>query len=118
MEQSILITTKKVLGLEAGYTPFDVDILLHINSAFSTLVQIGVDPLQGFFVDDETSTWEEIDAPTEWLNLIRTYVFLKVRMLFDPPTTSFLLEANSNQLKEYEWRINVFREGELWTTPA
>jgi hypothetical protein len=113
MEESILKSTKKILGLADNYTPFDLDVITHINAAFSILDQLGVGPPGGFVIDDETELWSDYTAPPNQLHLIKTYVFLKVRMLFDPPTTSFLIEATNNQLREYEWRLNSFREWEL-----
>ena len=113
MEESILISTKKILGLDAMYTPFDLDVITHINAAFSLLNQLGVGPVDGFFIEDETMEWSEFGVPLNQLNLVKTYVYLKVRVLFDPPGTSFLVEAANNQIKEYEWRLNIFREAEL-----
>jgi hypothetical protein len=113
MEESILKSTKKILGIADDYTAFDLDIITHINAAFSILDQLGVGPEGGFFIEDEVATWNDFLAPSNQLNLVRTYVFLKVRHLFDPPTTSFLIEATEKQIKEYEWRLNVFREDEL-----
>jgi hypothetical protein len=110
MADSILISTKKILGLDADYTPFDLDVITHINAAFSILNQLGVGPLDGFFIEGDQETWDDFAVPANQLNLVRTYIFLKVRMLFDPPATSFLIEACNNQIKEYEWRLNVFRE--------
>lgn len=110
MADSILDSTKKILGLDAGYTPFDLDVITHINAAFSILDQLGVGPVGGFFIEDSGPTWDDFDCPLNQRNLVRTYVFLKVRMLFDPPTTSFLIEASNNQIREYEWRLNSFRE--------
>jgi hypothetical protein len=110
MVDSILDSTKKILGLDATYTPFDLDIITHINAAFSILDQLGVGPEGGFFIEDAEATWADFVCPPNQLNLVRTYVFLKVRMLFDPPTTSFLIEACNNQIREYEWRLNSFRE--------
>lgn len=113
MEESILTSTKQILGLAADYTVFDQDVLTHINAAFFVLNQLGVGPVEGFMVDDATAVWDDFvllvgSEPSK--SLIKTYVFLKVRMLFDPPTTSFLIEAMNNQIKEYEWRLNVARE--------
>ena len=113
MEESILISTKKILGLDATYTPFDLDVITHINAAFSILNQLGVGPVDGFFIEDETAKWDDFLVPLNQISLVKTYVYLKVRVLFDPPGTSFLLEAANNQIKEYEWRLNVFREVEL-----
>ena len=113
MEESILKSTKKILGLADNYTPFDLDVITHINAAFSILDQLGVGPDGGFMIEDEVTVWGDYAAPPNQLHLIKTYVFLKVRMLFDPPTTSFLIEATNNQLREYEWRLNTFREWAL-----
>jgi hypothetical protein len=113
MEESILKSTKKILGLAEDYTPFDLDIITHINASFSILNQLGVGPVEGFSIYDDEAVWEDFVVPSNQLHLVKTYVFLKVRYLFDPPGTSFLLEAYSNQIKEYEWRLNIFREYEL-----
>jgi len=114
MEDSILKSTKKILGLDADYTPFDLDIITHINAAFSILNQLGVGPEASFFIEDDTSVWADFNVPTNQLNLVKTYVYLKVRILFDPPATSYLISAATDQIKEYEWRLNVFREVELY----
>lgn len=110
METSILTSTKKILGIAESYTAFDLDIITHINSAFSVLSQLGVGPSEGFMIEDEAPVWNDFPVPTNQLMLVRTYVFLKTRLLFDPPTTSFLIDAMKNQINEYEWRLNVFRE--------
>lgn len=117
MEQSILTSTKKVLGLDAAYTIFDLDVITHINAAFSILTQLGVGPVDGFFIEDESATWDIYGVPPEQLNLVKTYVYLKVRILFDPPSTSFHLTAAQDQVKEYEWRLNTFRECEVIPHP-
>jgi hypothetical protein len=113
VEESILISTKKVLGVSEEYAEFDLDILTHINAAFGVLNQLGLGPDEGFYVEDENSLWEDYITKSSALSMIRTYVFLKVRFLFDPPTTSFLISAFEEQIKQHEWRINVFRESEM-----
>ena len=110
MEESILVSTKKVLGIDAGYESFDLDIVTHINAAFSVVNQLGVGPDDGFFITDETAVWGDLSLPDNQLNLVKTYVYLRVRMVFDPPGTGFLIEAMKNQIKEYEWRLSTFRE--------
>lgn len=110
MEESILDSTKKVLGIDKDYDHFDQDIITHINAAFSILDQLGVGPLGGFSIQDATPKWSDYLVPANQLHLTKTYVFLKVRVLFDPPGTSFLLKAAEDQIREYEWRLNVFRE--------
>lgn len=113
MEQSILKSTKKILGLAEDYTPFDLDVITHINAAFSILDQLGVGPVGGFSIVDDTTEWSDYVVPTNQLHLVKTYIYLKVRSLFDPPGTSYLISATDAQLKEYEWRLNVFREWEI-----
>lgn len=113
MESSILTSTKKVLGIAEAYTAYDLDILTHINSTFATLEQLGVGPVGGFFIEDASTGWDEYPVPVDQLNMVRAYVFLKVRMVFDPPTTSFVLESHDRQIKEFEWRLNVAREEAL-----
>jgi hypothetical protein len=114
MENSILLSTKKILGIADSYTVFDLDIITHINATFNLLYQLGIGPAEGFMIEDDTAVWEDFaDVPMHQLNLVRTYVFLKVRMLFDPPTTSFMITAMTDQIKEYEWRLNCFREWDL-----
>ncbi len=110
MENSILISTKKILGVEANYTAFDLDIITHINAALSTLDQLGIGPVFGVSIEDDTATWNDLVLPQNQLSMVRTYIFLKARLLFDPPATSFLLDAVNKQIQEYEWRLGVFRE--------
>jgi hypothetical protein len=118
MEESILTSTKKILGLDQDYTAFDLDIITHINAAFTILNQLGVGPEEGFYIQDEDDVWSDFLVPSNQLQLVKTYVFLKVRILFDPPATSFLIQAATDQIREYEWRLNVFREVELPPTIA
>jgi hypothetical protein len=111
MEESILISTKKILGITSDYLVFDLDIITHINSALSTLTQLGVGPTTGFMIEDSTPKWDDfIVNNNPLMNMCKTYVFLRVKMLFDPPTTSYLLSAIKEQLAEHEWRLNEFRE--------
>jgi hypothetical protein len=117
MEQSILISTKKILGIAEDYTVFDLDIITHINSAFSTLTQLGVGPAQGFMIDDATAVWADFIVDDLQYNAVKSYVFLKVRQLFDPPSTSYLISAVERQIQELEWRLNVHREETGWVDP-
>lgn len=119
MEDSILKSTKKILGLAADYTPFDLDVITHINTAFSTLYQLGVGPATGFAIEDDTKTWADfISGDISIVNACKTYVYLRVRLLFDPPTTSFTLSSMKEQLQEYEFRISVLREDASWIDPS
>jgi len=110
MEDSILIATKKILGLSNDYTVFDLDVMTHINAAFGTLNQLGFDPVVISGVDEK---WSDLTVEEHVLSQIKTYIYLKVRSIFDPPATSFHLEAMKNQILELEWRLNVFREEAL-----
>lgn len=119
MEQSILNSTKKILGIDADYTVFDLDIITHINTAFSILTQLGVGPEEGFMIEDDTALWTQFDPIDDNLNFnaVKSYVFLKVRQLFDPPTTSYLITATNEQIAELEWRLNTYREGSEYVPP-
>lgn len=118
MDHSILNNVKKILGIEADYTSFDPDILLHVNSVFSTLNQLGIGPDEGYMIEDDTATWDAFIGDDPRLNQIKSYVSLRVRLLFDPPQTSFLIESMQKQVQEMEWRLNVQREEESWTDPS
>jgi hypothetical protein len=114
---SILTSVKKLLGIDESYTAFDPDILMHINTAFGTLNQLGIGPTDGFEIEDDTPTWDDFQTDVR-MNGVKTYVVLRVRLLFDPPTTSYAIEAMKNQVQELEWRLNVVREGDSWTPPV
>ena len=106
---SILNTVKKMLGIDVSYHVFDMDIIVGINSALATLNQLGVIVDSDFTVMDECSKWDEV-IKDKWftrLSFIQQYVYLKVKTLFDPPTSSFVLDAFNKQISELEWRINV-----------
>lgn len=119
MTQSILQSTKKILGIAPEYQAFDLDVLTHINSAFLSVQQLGVGPSDGFMIEDETAEWGTLLGGDPRLNAVKTYVFLRVRLLFDPPTTSFHLSAMQEQIKELEWRLMVHVDPPLpVTVPA
>jgi len=111
--ESILNSTKQILGQGADDHGFDVDIVMHINSVFSILNQLGIGPVEGLFITDATTEWSAFLADDVLLNATKTYVYLRVRMLFDPPTTSYHITAMEKQIAEIEWRLNVYREGLL-----
>ncbi|HPE27635.1 MAG TPA: hypothetical protein PLM10_02095 [Saccharofermentans sp.] len=111
MMNSILLSTKKTLGLSADYTIFDQDIIMHINTVFSIIHQLGIGPEEGFEITDADDVWTDFVSDVR-LNTLRSYVYLRVRLLFDPPTTSYLLAAVQEQIKELEWRMNVYREAQ------
>jgi len=116
MDQSILRSTKKVLGIHVDDDTFDLDIITFINSALSAIQQLGLG--QGFFIVDDTAEWQEIVPDERLLGLIRTIVYLRTRMLFDPPTTSYTQSAMNAQIEELEWRLNVWREDTGWVDPS
>lgn len=111
MSESILTSTKKILGIGEDYDVFDMDIIMHINGVMSTLHQLGLGPEEGFMIQDSSEEWGDLLEDDMRLNSIKTYVYLKVRLLFDPPSTSFVLTAMNEQIKELEWRLNAYREG-------
>jgi hypothetical protein len=118
VNDSILTSTKQALGLAEDYTAFDPDVIMHINSVFSTLNQLGIGPDLGFMIEDKEALWATFLGSDPRLNNVKTYVYLRVRMLFDPPQTGFHTTAMQEQIKELEWRINVQREDEKWIPPV
>lgn len=119
LEQSILNSTKKILNVDPSDDSFDIDILTHINAAFSHLHQLGVGPDAGFVVEDQTLKWDDFlpDAPLYILSAVKTNVYLRVRSLFDPPTLSHVLTAMQQQLTESDVRISTMREATDWVDP-
>lgn len=110
MENSILDTTKKVLGVDSSDQAFDMDLIIYINSTFTVLNQLGVGPDVGFAISDADQLWDEYDVDLPTLSMVKSYVYLKVRMLFDPPTLSYLLNAYEKQIAEFEWRLCAIKE--------
>ena len=105
--ESILTSIKKMLGIEESYEQFDAEIIMHINSVFMTLLQLGVGPTEGFTIASKHATWSEFLPAGQQLEAVKTYMGQKVRLLFDPPTSSALLQAMERQVAEWEWRLNV-----------
>lgn len=111
MGDSILTSVKKLLGIAEDYTQFDTDIIMHINSVFSTLAQLGVGPSNGFAIEDDSAIWSDyLSDNASKLNFVKTYIYLKVRLVFDPPQSSAVIEAFNRNISELEWRINVAAE--------
>lgn len=104
---SILISIKKLLGITEEYTHFDQDIIMHINSALFTLDQLGVVSLKGFRITGESEEWDDLLDGDADLEAVKSYIYLKVRILFDPPSSSVLMESINRQISEFEWRLNV-----------
>lgn len=103
---SILTSIKKLLGIAEEYEHFDADIIMHINSVFMILTQMGVGPTEGFTITDKTSTWDEFILDSTVIESVRSYVYLKVRLLFDPPTSGTVMESTKQLISELEWRLN------------
>lgn len=116
MNESILTTTKKSLGLTESYEAFDSDVLLWINSAFSTLRDLGLGSI-GFSVIDKDQTWDMFGEDLELTPMIKTYVFLRTKIMFDPPPTSFVMSAMQAQIDEQAFRLGTAREGRDWQPP-
>lgn len=116
MSESILTSIKKLLGIAEEYDVFDTDIIIHINTVFMTLNQLGVGPSTGFRIESKVDTWDDFidaDADPEMLDLIqavKTYIYLKVKLIFDPPLSSAVMESMKQSINEYEWRLNVRAE--------
>ena len=104
---SILTSIKKMLGIAEEYEHFDADLIMCINSAFMILTQMGVGPSEGFRIEDKESYWDEFVDPEVNLESVKTYVFMKVKLMFDPPTSSAVMESMKNILSELEWRLVV-----------
>lgn len=107
MNDSILTSIKKLLGITEDYSQFDADIIMHINSVFSTLIQIGIGPKSGFAITGEQETWNDFIGDNKKQQSVISYVYLKVRLLFDPPSSSVLVSAINEQIKEFEWRLSI-----------
>jgi len=117
VETSILKSTKKRLGIAPDYTAFDEDVITQINSAFSDLTQLGVGPAV-FVIEDETADWSDyITDDDQMLSWVKTFIYLKVRLAFDPPQTSYLITAMEKQIEQLEFRMNVQREHTEWVDP-
>lgn len=105
--ESILTTIKKLVGLMDDDDSFDLDLIVHINSVILLLTQIGIGPEDGFFIQDNTSTWEDFLGEGKNINAVKSYVYLKVKTLFDPPLSSAVAESLDRIAKEFEWRLYI-----------
>lgn len=107
MEDSILNAIKKLIGLDSEDKSFDTDLIIHINSAFVVLHQLGVGPKDGFMITDESATWEDYLPDMTDLQTVKSYLYMKVRKWFDPPQNGTAMEALNSSIAELEWRLNV-----------
>lgn len=106
-QDSILLSIKKLLGISKECTDFDTDIIIHINTTLMNLDQLGIEISKSFSVKDNKQTWSEIITEQERIDSIITYVYLKVKLVFDPPLSSAVMEANKQSINELEWRLTV-----------
>ncbi len=105
--ESILTSIKKMLGIAEEYTHFDADLIMHINSVFAILTQIGVGPPEGFSIEDDTDVWTDFIQDNKKLENVKSYTYMKVKLLFDPPLSSSVIESMNRIISELEWRIQV-----------
>nr|DAL55077.1 MAG TPA_asm: hypothetical protein [Caudoviricetes sp.] len=112
MNESILTSIKAQLGIQEEYTAFDQQIIMHINSVLMVLNQLGVGPTAGFIISDKTATWNDFLSSDKNLEATKSYVGMRVRMLFDPPTTSIVAESMNRMINEFEWRLNSEAESD------
>lgn len=108
--ESILTSIKKLLGPAEEYDHFDTDIIIHINSALSYLTQLGVGPTKGFSIQDANDTWDEFIGEDSRLNQVKTYIYLRVKLVFDPPSNSAVIKSMEEEIEKLEWLINVAAE--------
>jgi hypothetical protein len=108
--ESILTSIKKMLGITEDYTHFDADIIMHINSVFSILTQLGIGPEDGFVIQDDKAVWTDFIKDNSKMEAVKSYMYLKVKLLFDHPLSSAVIESTNRMISEYEWRLNVASE--------
>lgn len=110
-DQSILDSTKKALGVPADYTAFDPELIMHVNSVFADLQQLAVGPSTTYAIEDKNNMWSEFIGDKTDLNAVKSYMYLRVRLLWDPPATSFHIASLERQAEEAAWRLNIHAEG-------
>lgn len=110
MDQSILVTMRGMLGPSEDYQYFDTDFIPHINSTLNRLKTLGIGPEDRFYITGESETWADLFGDAKIIDMVISYMFLKIKMQFDPPSSSIAAEAFNNQIKEYEWVMNVDAE--------
>lgn len=110
MNESILTSVKKTLGMDEAYTAFDPDLVLFINGVLADLHQLGIGPGEGFQITGKDEEWVQFLSNDLTMNNVKTYMSLRAKLLFDPPESSYALAAFKEQIKEWEWRISEHRE--------
>lgn len=123
MADSILDSVKATLGIEADDPSFDLELIMYINGVFTKLAQLGIGPTLekpstiGYKIEDKNDDWMDFLPTTMLLESVKTFMYLSVRLVFDPPSTSYGITAMKEQIAEHEWRLNVQREEATWTSP-
>lgn len=113
---NILASVKKIIGVAPNHNTFDDDLMLHINTIFTVLTQLGIGPSDGFILSDKNQTWSEFISPEfKEFNSVKTYMGLRVKLLFDPPLSSVVTDAVNRSISELEWRLIVAAETEKTT---
>lgn len=107
MSSSILNTIKKLLGMTPEYTAYDEDVIVAINATFNVLYQLGVGPAEPFSIEDKNTTWDMYTEDRKTIEMVKEYIFMKVKLIFDPPLNASVLESYKQMVSEYEWRLNV-----------
>lgn len=110
---NILSSIKKLLGIPTEETAFDSDIIMHINSVFMILNQLGIGPTDGFTISDDYALWSDFIPDGQNIELVKSYMYMKVRLMFDPPSSSAVLSAMEKSISEFEWRLNVQAETKM-----
>ena len=105
--ESILTSVKKLLGIDEAYNHFDSDLIMYINSVFSILTQMGVGPANGFSITGNSEKWTDFTDEPDKFSFVKSYMHLKVKLLFDPPLGSAVIESINRQISEFEWRLFV-----------
>lgn len=118
MDPSILNFTKQMVGIDPSYTVYDGPILAHINTVFARLQTLGIGPVEGFAIFDSTATWDEFLVGDHRLNSVKSYMYMAVRIMFDPPQTQHLVTSMQEQINKMEWLLNVTREEDAWMDPS
>lgn len=114
MQESILTSIKKLLGITSDYEHFDADIIMHINSVFMILMQLGIGPTDGFSISDDSAVWSDFLSDATWLEHVKSYVYMKVKLIFDPPQSGTVIGSMEKLISEFEWRCQEeqdFRNG-------
>ena len=104
MNESILTSIKKLLGITEEYTHFDADIIMHINSVFMILMQLGIGPTDGFSISDDSAVWSDFLSDATWFESVKSYVYMKVKLIFDPPQSGTVIGSMEKLISEFEWR--------------